>query len=508
VPLPRSPAAPCCQASCSCPPSWRRLRLRDAPGARVHRRDGHGARIRARQLEALAGGGRAQQSILDAIARPAEKTKPWYEYREIFLTERREREGIEFLREHRNTLSRAQAETGVPAELIVAIIGVETYYGRIAGSYDVIDALSTLAFDYPKRSQLLHRRAQKLPAARPRAGPRPPDASKGSYAGAMGYGQFMPSSYRAYAVDFDGDGLADIWNNPVDAIGSVANYLARHGWQAGEPVVSRATASTESPRRSCLPAGSSRSAGRGARRRGPEGGAAPRPERALAPLRFELEDGHEYWLGLHNFYVDHALQPQCHVRDERVPAQPAHRLGVRRVRRCAASPLVPAALVAALLGPVPGPTRRSPGRETAHPAALKPAEVADAVPRPDPILAPGIPRPTDRRRRIPRSRVGSRLPGRGHRQLVRHQVSRQPDRQRRGLRPVPATAAHRSLPIPSYVRVTNLDNNRQMVVRVNDRGPFHPDRLIDLSYAAAVKLGFVDRARRRCGSRPGDRRAG
>jgi membrane-bound lytic murein transglycosylase B len=238
-----------------------------------------GARIRARGAQRLLASGRAQQSILDAIARPAEKTKPWYEYRQIFLTERREREGIEFLREHRDTLSRAQAETGVPAEIIVAILGVETYYGRIAGSYDVIDALSTLAFDYPKRSPLLHRRAQASFCCWRREQGLDPLTLKGSYAGAMGYGQFMPSSYRAYAVDFDGDGLADIWNNPVDAIGSVANYLARHGWQAGEPVVSRATASGEPPPELFEGGLKPQRSGRGVRRRGPDPGAAPRPGR-------------------------------------------------------------------------------------------------------------------------------------------------------------------------------------------------------------------------------------
>lgn len=243
-----------------------------------------------------------QQSILDAIARPAERTKPWHEYRQIFLTERREREGVEFLREYREPLSRAQAETGVPAEVIVAIIGVETYYGRIAGSYDVIDALATLAFDYPKRSAfftgelenfLLLTREQGLD----------PLLLKGSYAGAMGYGQFMPSSYRAYAVDFDGDGVTDIWNSPVDAIGSVANYLAEHGWRAGEPVVSPANASdavVESvfdrklkPRRSVSEFAAA----------GLEAQQHLDPEALATAMKFELSEGYEYWLGLHNLYV-------------------------------------------------------------------------------------------------------------------------------------------------------------------------------------------------------------
>ena len=189
---------------------------------------------------------RRKESILEAISRPAEKTKPWYQYRAIFLNDRREREGVEFMQEHRDTLARAERETGVPAEIIVAILGVETYYGRIAGSYRVLDALSTLAFDYPRRSEfftselkhyLILTRDQGLD----------PAAMKGSYAGAMGYGQFMPSSYRSYAVDFDDDGVTDIWNNPVDAIGSIANYFKRHGWRQGDPVVFAADAGADTP---------------------------------------------------------------------------------------------------------------------------------------------------------------------------------------------------------------------------------------------------------------------
>jgi membrane-bound lytic murein transglycosylase B len=256
----------------------------------------------ASDLQRLFAAAERQQSIIDAISRPAEKTKPWFEYRAIFLTDRREREGIEFFDAHRETLSRAQAETGVPAEVIVAILGVETYYGRITGSYDVIDALSTLAFDYPPRSAffagelrefLLLAREQGLD----------PLALKGSYAGAMGYGQFIPSSYRAYAVDFDGDGVADIWNNPADAIGSVANYLARNGWRAGEPVVSAAHLEGEGA------AGLLDEGLRPQRTVADIGALGLRPVQHLettalaTAIRFEQREGYEYWLGLHNFYV-------------------------------------------------------------------------------------------------------------------------------------------------------------------------------------------------------------
>ncbi len=245
-----------------------------------------------------------QDSIIEAMDRPAEKTKPWYEYREIFVNDKRAQQGVEFYQQHRAALSRAESKWGVPAEMIVAIIGVETYYGRIAGSYRVIDALSTLAFDYPRRSEfftselkhyLILTRDQKVD----------PLELKGSYAGAMGYGQFMPSSYRSYAVDFDGDELADIWNNPTDAIGSVANYFSAHGWRPGEQVVLPARVEGDVPEemfsqgRKLQPrftVGEFAAAGLV-----PEGDVDANAE--AIGIEFELADGLEHWLGLHNFYV-------------------------------------------------------------------------------------------------------------------------------------------------------------------------------------------------------------
>ena len=246
-----------------------------------------------------------QDSILEAIARPAEKTKAWYEYRAIFLTEKREKQGAAFFEEHRETLRRAEREFGVPAEIIVAIIGVETYYGRIAGSYRVLDALSTLAFDYPRRSPFFTKELKNYLILTREQGFDPADMI-GSYAGAMGYGQFMPSSYREYAVDFDGDEVIDIWNNPVDAIGSVANYFKRHGWLEGEPVVFAADAAPDTPQDMFV-------AGRSTLK--PErtiaefaaGGVTPRvaldPEALATAMKFEIKDGYEYWLGLQNFYA-------------------------------------------------------------------------------------------------------------------------------------------------------------------------------------------------------------
>ncbi len=246
-----------------------------------------------------------QEGILEAIARPAEKSKPWYEYREIFLNDKRLEQGVEFYAEHRATLERAQRETGVPAEIIVAIIGVETYYGRVAGSYRVIDALSTLAFDYPPRSPFFTGELRSYLILTRQQG-MDPLALKGSYAGAMGYGQFMPSSFLAYAVDFDGDEVVDIWKNPVDAIGSVANYFNRHGWRPGETVVSAATVSGGVPdswfvqsRKDLVPEHTvAEFAAAGIKPTQPLD-----PEALATAMKFELQRGFEYWLGLHNFYV-------------------------------------------------------------------------------------------------------------------------------------------------------------------------------------------------------------
>ncbi len=175
-----------------------------------------------------------RESILKAMSRPAEG-KDWYEYRPIFLTDKRIKQGAEFWAEHQETLARAEEEFQVPAEVIVAIIGVETYYGRIQGTFPVIDAISTLAFHYPKRGKFFASELEQyFVLAREQGWIL--DHHKGSYAGAMGMGQFIPSSYRHYAVDFDGDNKINLFNNPVDAIGSVANYFHQHKWKLDEPV--------------------------------------------------------------------------------------------------------------------------------------------------------------------------------------------------------------------------------------------------------------------------------
>jgi membrane-bound lytic murein transglycosylase B len=196
--------------------------------------------IPAAQIRAWIEQARYQQSIIDAMTRPAEG-KPWRDYRPIFLTDKRISQGRAFLASNRADLERIQKQTGVPPEYVTAIIGVETFYGANTGSYRVLDALYTLGFFYPKREEFFRGElAQLFPLARDE---RIDLATlRGSYAGAMGWGQFIPSSYRSYAVDGDGDGRRDLVNSPRDAMASVANYFNKHGWMAGQPVVVRAQA--------------------------------------------------------------------------------------------------------------------------------------------------------------------------------------------------------------------------------------------------------------------------
>jgi membrane-bound lytic murein transglycosylase B len=187
-----------------------------------------------------------QPKIIELISKPAEKVSPWWEYRERFLTEQRVNEGAQFMREHRARLVKAQKETGVAPEYVVAIIGVETFYGRITGKFRVLDALATLAFDYPPRAEYFRSElAQFIALSREEAVD--PLTAMGSYAGAMGAGQFMPSSYRRYAVDGSNDDKRDLFADWDDIIASVANYFKESGWVKGGPVLAEAVVQADAP---------------------------------------------------------------------------------------------------------------------------------------------------------------------------------------------------------------------------------------------------------------------
>ncbi len=245
-----------------------------------------------------------KDSIIRKISAPAEGTHTWADYRKIFITSERVNAGATFWLEHKEMLERIELETGVPIEMLVGIIGVETYFGRITGKDRVIDALATLAFEYPPRSKFFRNElVQFLILAREEE--LDPTVPTGSYAGAMGRPQFMPSSFRAYAVDSTGDGKRDIWDNWADVAGSIANYFLAHRWRVNEEVVAQATLG------------------------GKWSGAVPNPENTLKItdtieslskkgvlfatdlcadskgqlLTYEGVDGIEHWVGFHNFFV-------------------------------------------------------------------------------------------------------------------------------------------------------------------------------------------------------------
>ncbi len=241
-----------------------------------------------------------QQSIIDAITRPAE-AMPWHKYRPIFMTEKRIGDGLAFWDQYEDLIAAAAEEFDVDPAIIVAIIGVETSYGRITGSYRVLDALATLGFYYPKRAAFFANELMEFMLLADEED-LPLDTVTGSYAGAMGLGQFIPSSYRAYAVDFDTDGRRDLWSSPADAIGSVANYFRSHHWRRGEPVASRAVAGERVD--SVRDMGVKPQSTVGALKQVGYSPAFPVADEVPASLMaFEQADGPEYWVTFDNFYV-------------------------------------------------------------------------------------------------------------------------------------------------------------------------------------------------------------
>lgn len=243
-----------------------------------------------------------QQKIIDAMNRPAEAVKPWSEYRKIFLVPARIDGGKKFYLENKPALDKIAAETGVPAEYIVAIIGVETMYGKNTGSYRVLDALYTLAFDFPKRAPFFAGELAQLFALTAEEKQLDILQLKGSYAGAMGMGQFMPSSYRNWGKDGDNDGRRDLITHKPDVFASIAKYFVDHGWQKGGPVVARAQkapAAAEFKPETLDPVYPlSNLQSRGFT---PQAG-QPAIEGATL-LSLDGEAGREYWFGYRNFYV-------------------------------------------------------------------------------------------------------------------------------------------------------------------------------------------------------------
>jgi membrane-bound lytic murein transglycosylase B len=250
-------------------------------------------------LEVLEGA-QYEQAIIDAITRPAE-SKPWFEYRPIFVRDSRIADGVAFWRDHRALIERVAEAYGVAPEIILAIVGVETNYGTITGSYRVLDALVTLGFYYPKRGEFFARELAEL-FQLSREENLPLDQVRGSYAGAMGVGQFIPSSYRAYSVDFDESGSRDLWRSLPDALASVANYLAVHGWDPGLPVVLPVTSTPEGLDRN-FPIRPAHSLGELREMGVVFDGAGLPADTPATVIELEGENGAEHWIGLNNFYV-------------------------------------------------------------------------------------------------------------------------------------------------------------------------------------------------------------
>jgi len=255
------------------------------------------------ELTALLDEAQITQSIIDTMSKPAERVVPWFQYRRIFLTEERIATGVRFWSEHANDIELVAQRYGVAPEMIVAIVGVETYFGTRMGKYRVLDALATLAFAYPPRAAffsseleqfVLLVREERLDAT----------TALGSYAGAMGVGQFIPSSYRAYAVDVNDDGKRDLWTDWDDALGSVANYFKMHGWQTGQPIVDQVTRSEHfkgpEPRNSMDLTETVGSL----RKQGYMFASDLADETPAAPYALEADGGgSEYWVGYTNFRV-------------------------------------------------------------------------------------------------------------------------------------------------------------------------------------------------------------
>lgn len=242
-----------------------------------------------------------QQEIIDKISRPAEGTMTWERYRKIFMKQGRINAGVDFYKAHKTTLEQVSNDTGVPAEIILGIIGVETYFGKIKGSYKVLDALYTLGFGYPKRGKFFKSELGKfLTLAKLES----LEATEvlGSYAGAMGYSQFMPSSYIAYAKSFEENGTRDLMDSPEDAIASVANYLKVHRWKKGQPITSKAemTKQITGLRKQALRPKNKVS---DYTKIGFKPAEQLQADLAATMLIFDKDGNTEHWFGLYNFYV-------------------------------------------------------------------------------------------------------------------------------------------------------------------------------------------------------------
>ena len=255
------------------------------------------------ELTATLASAEINRDVLQAISRPAERVVPWYEYRKIFLTPTRIDAGVQFWRDNAALIEATARERKVEPELLLAIVGIESLFGQRMGRYRVLDSLSTLAFAYPPRARFFGSELEAFLLVSREEGAQVLDAL-GSYAGAMGAGQFIPSSFRAYAIDADADGRRDLWGDWADILASVANYFQSHGWQSGEPIAApamrRADASGAEPKESLE---LNETVGSLTSRGYVFATELPAESKALVFALEHDEDSPEYWVGFHNFYV-------------------------------------------------------------------------------------------------------------------------------------------------------------------------------------------------------------
>lgn len=253
------------------------------------------------ELTVLMDNAKKKDGILNAFDKPA-TSKPWSFFKKLYVTEWREKEGVKFWEKHAQTLIRAEDQFGIPQEIITALIGIETNYGTYTGEFRIVDAFYTLGFYGKRRNKYFLKEFEEF-LILARENNIAPNSIKGSFAGAIGIAQFMPSSYREYAIDFDGDGKADLENSVADAIGSASNYLKRHGWKRGEPIVFPVSADNDQVLSEMAGKSKPNRTYGELKQAGVKQDLGFNDDLAVGLFKLEGDEGVELWMSLKNFYV-------------------------------------------------------------------------------------------------------------------------------------------------------------------------------------------------------------
>jgi len=253
------------------------------------------------ELTVLMDNAKKKDGILNAFDKPA-TSKPWSFFKKLYVTEWREKEGVKFWEKHAQTLIRAEDQFGIPQEIITALIGIETNYGTYTGEFRIVDAFYTLGFYGKRRNKYFLKEFEEF-LILARENNIEPNSIKGSFAGAIGIAQFMPSSYREYAIDFDGDGKADLENSVADAIGSASNYLKRHGWKRGEPIVFPVSADNDQVLSEMAGKSKPNRTYGELKQAGVKQDLGLNDDLAVGLFKLEGDEGVELWMSLKNFYV-------------------------------------------------------------------------------------------------------------------------------------------------------------------------------------------------------------